>query len=246
MNLVEFLARRASVVAPIYRQSCPRCRKALSTCYCSVLRPFRSPVEFVILQHAEEARNPIATARMAHLSITNSHLFVGDGFAGCKSVDKLIADPMRRNYVLFPSATAQPLEAVIADTDAAGVGNEAKRRPVFWVLDAKWAQVPKMLRLSPNIRKLPMVKFSPNRRSTFQIRRQPHPDCLSTIESIYLVIERYLSFRGLNSSTEHQALLDVFHYFVRQQLDFVDVEGDVRHKVAKARRAERRRGGLTA
>ena len=235
MNLTEFLARRAALAVPGGRETCPRCRKALPTCYCHILKPFRSPVPFVILQHPDESRNAIATARMAHLSMTNSRLIVDRSFLGSKAVNELIEDPTHRHVLLYPSRDAIPMDQIFADA-----GKLATPPPVFWVLDAKWAQVPKMLRLSPNLHALPMAKFSPDRPSDFQIRRQPNPECLSTIEAIHLVIERFLSRSG-QQSTEHHALLDGFQYLVRQQLGFVDVERDSRHRAAKALRAARRR-----
>ena len=52
----------------------------------------------------------------------------------------------------------------------------AARRGQGYELQSQYvnAQVPKMLRLSPNVRAIPQVRFDPERASTFQIRRQPH------------------------------------------------------------------------
>lgn len=233
MNVAEYKARRAAMVEPRHREICPQCRKAVPTCYCHALRPFVAPASFVILQHYEEARNAIATARMAHLSIRNSEIIVGRSFAGHPRVDALIAAPERRNVMLYPSPDAMPIEALLED------GARDPRPLAFWVLDAKWAQVPKMLRLSPNVRAIPMVRFTPDRASFFQIRKQPHPSYLSTIESIFLVIER-LQRAQASSSTAHHALIDVFRYLVEQQLAFVDVDRDVRHRAAKALRRSRK------
>ena len=107
-----------------------------------------------------------------------------------------------------------------------------------------------MLRLSPNVRAIPKVAFTPSRPSQFQIRKQPKELCLSTIECIHHVIDRYVDLRGVpcvdraaggGVERPHDALLDVFQHLVRQQLGFVDVERDMRHRTAKARRAEWRR-----
>lgn len=186
----------------------------------------------MILQHYDEARNAIATARMAHLSMTNSRLIVGNHFGDDAAVNALIADTSQRNVVLYPKKNALPIEQVFAD-EAAG----DSRPLVFWVLDAKWSKVPKMLRLSPNVCSLPMVAFSPQCQSRFQIRRQPHPACLSTIEAIHAVIDRYVSVRQV-VGVDHQALLDVFQFFVDQQLAFVSAD-DKRHAAAKQKRSAR-------
>ncbi len=232
MNVAEYKARRAALVGPLHRETCPQCRKALPTCYCHALRPFVAPASFVILQHYDEARNAIATARMAHLSIQNSELIVGRSFAGNARVDALIAAPARRNVILYPSRDAMPIEGLLE------AGACDPRPLTFWVLDAKWAQVPKMLRLSPNVRAIPMVRFTPDRASFFQIRKQPHPAYLSTIESIFLVIDR-LRRAEASPSTAHHALIDVFRYLVEQQLGFVNVDRDMRHRAAKELRRSR-------
>lgn len=241
MNKAQYQARRAAMQAPTYRDLCPQCRKATKTCYCHAIKPFQAPFTFVILQHPDESKNAIATARMAHLSMTNSKLFVGRSFAEHNEINDLIASPAHRNFMLFPSANAVALEDLFADlplpSSPFGTG-ESQKPLVFWVLDAKWSQVPKMLRLSPNIRKIPMVKFEPDRLSQFQIRRQPRPAYLSTIESIYLVIERFRRNQP-KANTEHQALLDVFQYLVHQQLSFVNAD-DKRHYTARMHRAARR------
>lgn len=234
ITLAAFLAKRAAEPIFCQRPMCRKCKKALHTCYCAALRPFASPVPFVILQHSDEARNAIATARMAHLSMTNSELIIDRHFENNARVGALLADETHQHLILYPSADAMPLDEAIAQED--------DKRPItFWVLDAKWAQVPKMLRLSPNVRAIPRVKFNPEKASGFRIRRQPKKACLSTIESIHFVIEKYVAHHNLQGNA-HAALLDVFKHLVTQQLGFVHDEVDSRHAVAKAgRRARRQR-----
>lgn len=244
MNLQQYRARRAALATPTHRVVCPQCRKAVSTCYCARLKPFRAPVDFVILQHPEEARNTIATARMAHLSITNSKLLVGKDFSADRRVLDLFADETLRHVMLYPSPQATPIERLFDKRDE---GPRDDRRLVFWLLDAKWCKVPQMLRLSPNIKKMPMAVFKPSIASRFQIRRQPNPACLSTIESIHLVIDLVQKTLG-SGDRAHDALLDVFDWFVDFQLAFVGPGVDSRHAISKAARAKKRaeRGEATA
>ena len=233
MNLAEFKAIRAARAAPSPRPTCNRCRKAMATCYCHALQPFEAPVEFVILQHFAEFLNPIATGQMAHLAMTNSKLLVGREFAQDRRVDAMVNDLTRDSVLLYPSRDAVELDDFLANR-----GTDP--RPIsFWLLDVKWSQAAKMMRLSPNIQRLPKVRFSPDRVSQFQIRRQPNVHCLSTIESAFLVIDRYVRHQKIQT-TDHQALLDVFQYLVKQQLEFVDVKGDFRHTPARLRRQARR------
>lgn len=209
--------------APGYRDVCSKCRKAAVTCYCTALRPFTAPFPIGILQHPYEARNAIATARMTHLSILNSQIFVGPDFTNDSRVNALLNDPRYRHVMLFPSPEAIELDDCFAEAAA----NDSRQLYV-WVLDAKWHQVKQMLRLSSNIREIPMVKFTPEKESQFIIRKQPKTLCLSTIESVHLVLDRYFA-RIQSDNQEHHGLLTVFQHLVQQQIDYAKVVGDFRH-----------------
>lgn len=236
MNIADYKAKRSVDTLPPHRITCPKCWKCVVTCFCAKLQPFVSPTAFVIAQHLDEARNPIATARMAHMSVTNSTLIIDKDFGHNQVVERLLADTSKRNLMLYPSADALPIEQVFAES----LQPEAKP-PVFWILDTTWSYVPKMLRLSSTLRSVPMVKFTPEGSSRFQIRKQPHPNCMSTIESMYVVIERWIKYHGLQM-TEHHALIDVFQYMVEQQLAFGREKNDKRHLLTKAQRRSRRSG----
>lgn len=231
MNTQEYLLRRNALSPSEHRLKCDRCWKAVATCFCAQLRPFESPFPFVIVQHLHEARNPIATARMAHMSITNSRLIIDNEFSNNYAVEQLLAVPNVRNLVLYPSADALPIEEVFAEISA----NPGAKRPTFWVLDTIWSHVPKMLRLSPALRSIPMVKFKPDIASRFQIRQQPNPNCLSTIESMYLVIDRFLKHQNIKT-TDHHALIDVFQYMVQQQIHYGHVKNNRRQLLSQLRR----------
>jgi DTW domain-containing protein YfiP len=103
---------------------------------------------------------------------------------------------------------------------------------MLWVLDAKWGQVPQMLRRSTNLRGIPFVQFRPTLQSQFRVRRQPDRHCLSTIESIHYVIDRYCTLNGGNDR-RHDALLDVFRYLVEQQIEFAASRPSHRHTHAQ-------------
>lgn len=208
---------------PIHRTVCPQCRKAAVACYCKALRPFFAPFSVGILQHPYEARNAIATGRMTHLSVENSVLFVDKDFSDHRGLNALLADKTLRHVILYPSSNAAELD--VCFNESAPLDH---RRLFFWILDAKWQHVNQIMRLSKNLHSIPMVKFNPDRESQFIIRKQPKPICLSTIEAVHLVIDRYYAYKGL-PNREHSALLDVFQFLVQQQLEFAKTMGNFRH-----------------
>ena len=227
---LPIVLRTGYEIRPPHREVCWTCRKAAVACYCKALRPFTSPFPIGILQHPYEAQNSIATARMTHLSVLNSKIFVGKNFTYDSRVNELLDDPKWCHVILYPSQEAMDLDECFKGEPSIDA------RPLYvWVLDAKWQHVNAMLRLSPNLRKIPMIKFNPDRESQFIIRKQPKAVCLSTIESIHLVIDRYFSLKGMPNQ-EHHALLEVFQYLVQQQLEFARVKNDNRHIDNKNRR----------
>jgi DTW domain-containing protein YfiP len=73
-----------------------------------------------------------------------------------------------------------------------------------------------MYRQSRCLQTLPQVMFHPPRPSEFVIRKQPHVDCFSTIETIHHIIE----LMGTHPAGEHHRLMNVFRDMVQRQIDF--------------------------
>lgn len=185
MTKDEYLNKKKKRLQNI-RQSRPICIECLrpkKACFCSIITPFETNVHFRILMHPLEAkRKQVGTGRMANRALSNSKILVAEGFSDNLEVNALIEDIQTECFLLYPGAnslnlTNSPLKA------------QANKKIVIFILDSTWACSKKMLRLSPNLKELPKISFEPNYLSRFDIKRQPKEYCLSTIESIYRVIE---------------------------------------------------------
>jgi len=216
MNLQQFTeARQARLLAERQpRERCPDCRNAMRACYCEGIRHFESNPRFVILINRHEARRTIATARMAHLCLTNSLLFTGLDFTHHEELNAVIADPRNHCVVLYPRWDAVDLSAMSAPERKALIPDD--KELVVIVLDGTWAQAKRMRRFSENLADLPHVRFTPATPSAFGVRRQPKRDCYSTIEAIHQTID----LMGAPPSRHHDGLLNVFHSMVEQQKKF--------------------------
>jgi DTW domain-containing protein YfiP len=170
----------------------------------------------VILIHPVESRRRIATGRMAHLLLDNSWLIEGEDFSKSEKVLRLIADPDRKCMILYPGREAMDLD-VPETTFTLRQAAQSRSRLTVFVIDGTWATARKMMRLSLNLRDLPMIKFQPKEESRFQVRKQPEKHCLSTIEAIHTVIDR-LSPAG---ATAHDHLIELFLEMVERQKTFV-------------------------
>ncbi|MFE8600954.1 tRNA-uridine aminocarboxypropyltransferase [Archangium violaceum] len=187
------------------RSLCLRCLRPQSTCYCARVPQVDSRTRVVFLQHPRERRVAIGTARMAHLSLTNSELHVGVDFSGHARLEALAAHP-ERVAVLFPGEEAIPLE-------------EARLNPpeTLIVVDGTWPLARKLVKTNPLLAGLPRIGFVPRRPSNYRIRAEPAEHCVSTIEAVVEVLG------ALEGNQERfDTLLNPFEFMVDTQLDRQD------------------------
>lgn len=185
------------------RALCLRCRRALSACWCDPSSVQRTQAELVLLQHPRESRNPIGTARMAHLGVQDSKLRVGVRFAEDPAIQAMLADPTRRNVVLYPAANARPAAELR--------GQEASLR--IFILDGTWWQAKKLWNTNPWLHALPAYRLNPSAPGQYRIRREPAAHCLATIEAV----TQFLDVLG-DEEGAHEGLLRPFQAMVEKQI----------------------------
>jgi DTW domain-containing protein YfiP len=173
-----------------------------------------SPTRVVFVQHPRESRVPISTCRMAHLSLPNSEMHVALG-----GEDLALADDAA---VLFPS------------DDAVDVAKLDKPPSTLVVVDGTWSNARKVVERSPRLRALPRISLNPDRPGNYRIRKEPKPNCLSTIEAVALVLG-HLEGEPL----KFQPILSVFDRMVETQLGHIG-EGPSRHRRLRDRNTRRR------
>lgn len=203
-----------------YRLFCCRCRRPRSGCYCSLVQPFESEPRFIILTQPREAKHRLGTGRMAHLCLANSLLFEGVDFSDDIRVNREIIDPANCPVLLHLSSSSINLSRQLwSERQTLFPRN---RKLVVLVLDGTWKSVRKMIRLSKNLARLPMICFDPPTPSAYRIRREPRPQCYSTIEAIHQVIELFTSRLDHQAPflQPHDNLLAVFRSVIERQLTF--------------------------
>lgn len=168
---------------------------------------------FVFLMHPKEFKEEKAgTGRLTHLCLQDSEIHVGVGFDEHEDVQALIADPENFPMLVYPGAAARNLSA--GDLHPADLDG---RRLVVFLLDATWACAKKMLRLSPSLRRLPRVMFTPASPSRFVIKQQPVEGCLSTLEATHELLVA-LERSGLDCYPLPDQLLNLFGRMQDHQL----------------------------
>lgn len=77
-----------------------RCLQPDYGCYCGHIQRFDPKIEFVILIHPIEVRRRIATGRMSHLILENSHLISGENYTDHPLVNELIQSQSHQSVIL--------------------------------------------------------------------------------------------------------------------------------------------------
>lgn len=202
------------VELPYTRPMCYTCRKPGLVCICADIQPVSTRFRIVILQHPMEARNTISTARIVHLSLPGSRMFIGVDFSENNPFKRCLAEAPGPVYLVYPERGA-PEVAELAKAEAHWPGAV----PTFVLIDGTWAQARKIKNQNPILADLPRVALSPDRTSNYRIRKQPRPQCLSTVEATELLLSRLEGPRS-----RYQPMLDVFDRMIDRQLAFKKVD----------------------
>lgn len=210
------------VAAPEYRELCLRCRRPKTVCWCDAVTTVPSRTRVVFIQHPREAKVPISTCRMAHLSLPNSELHVALKAEGNPALEAICARP--GTAVLFPSDSATDVD----DLEAAP--------ETLVVVDGTWSNAKKVVEKSPLLSRLPRLKFFPDKPGNYRIRKEPEAHCLATIEATAFVLDRLEKAPG-----RYGVILSAFDAMVERQLDYIRTnEAGSRHKQRKKRNTVRK------
>jgi DTW domain-containing protein YfiP len=191
--------------------NCSRCEKSHDLCVCESIRPLKTRLHVLILQHPQEPDKDLGSARLAHLALPNSTLKIGLSWPNLKAALGKEAVPSRWAVLYLgsgaklngPPPTKMP---VLQFVDKKGMMLDqpisAKDLDGIVVLDGTWSQAKALWWRNAWLLKLRRVVLnSPNKSLYKELRKEPRRECLSTIESIAETLQ------ALNESAETSAAL---------------------------------------
>ncbi|MBX9754856.1 MAG: DTW domain-containing protein [Pseudomonadaceae bacterium] len=183
------------------RLRCERCQRPQSHCLCGLIPQLDSRTRVLILQHPDEAKHALNTARLAALGLCNAELRVAEQFA---ELPELLNDPAYHACLLFPGEGAQPLSAMAGSADP---------RPLLLVVpDGTWRKARKLLYLNPLLAALPRVALPEGLTSRYRLRKAPMAGALSTLEAIVTALN------VLEAPQQFEALLKPFDALIEGQI----------------------------
>ncbi|MBF4984744.1 DTW domain-containing protein [Nonlabens mediterrranea] len=199
-----------------YRNQCYTCMRPVSTCVCKHIEPLQTNTRFVILMHPKEyKKQKNGTGHMTNLQLENAEIIVGVDFNKHQRVNEILADQNNASFLLYPGKESFNLSTSNGTEMNVFMG----QRPYLFILDGTWPCARKMLKLSKNLQQLKRVSFDNTIKSKFIIKQQPESLCLSTIESVYTVLN--LLKAGDLENCETSKFLVPFEKMIAYQLDYM-------------------------
>ncbi|MBU2922308.1 DTW domain-containing protein [Winogradskyella psychrotolerans] len=186
-----------------------------STCICKHISPFQTKTRFIILMHPKEyKKEKNGTGHMTNLQLENSEIIVGIDFTNNKRVNDILSNE-KSAFLLYPGKDNFNLSI----KKSSEINSFMEGTPHIFILDGTWPCARKMLKLSKNLQKLKRVSFDNKIKSKFIIKQQPESLCLSTIESVYTVLN--LLKEGNVEQCETKDFLIPFEKMIDYQLDYI-------------------------
>jgi len=155
------------------------------------------------------------TGHMTKLQLQNSEIIVGVDFTHHKRVNEILNGQNKSNFLLYPGKDNFNL----SKRNSSEVISFMSEAPIIFLLDGTWPCARKMLKLSKNLQKLKRISFDKKIKSKFIIKQQPKSDCLSTIESVYTVLN-LLKESGIEQC-ETKDFLAPFEKMIDYQLECI-------------------------
>lgn len=179
--------------------NCSRCEKLQDLCVCESIRPLKTRLHVLILQHPQEPDKDLGSARIAHLALPNSTLKIGLSWPNLKAALGKEAVPSRWAVLYLGSGAKlngppQSKPPVLQFVDKKGMILNQPISPKdldgIVVLDGTWSQAKALWWRNAWLLKLKRVILnSPNKSLYKELRKEPRRECLSTIESIAETLE---------------------------------------------------------
>ncbi|MFD2228867.1 tRNA-uridine aminocarboxypropyltransferase [Alkalimarinus sediminis] len=167
------------------RARCNQCQNPLVSCICKWISPVFNNTAIVILQHPDEVKKPLGTAKIVSLSLQNAIIKVGVDFSTDTQLHSLIDSPERDLAILYPSDSALDLQDWCKKSESNNADNATPNgNKTLVVLDGTWRNTREIMNVNPALKTIPTVKLAPLNQSNYRIRKAPFAGSLATVEAI--------------------------------------------------------------
>lgn len=198
---------------PGRRVRCERCQRPFSHCLCAHIPFIETRTRVLVLQHPDEARHPLNTARLAVLGLRNSEMWVGEHFPELEAQIALYPSAI----LLFPKREGDvrllgDSRARLEELDRSESAPASCGRRLLIVPDGTWRKARRLVQINPVLEPLSRLSLPEGDPSEYRVRKAREAGAVSTIEAIV----RALSL--LEPAADLQSLLTPFNVMIEQQI----------------------------
>jgi DTW domain-containing protein YfiP len=167
-------------------ETCNRCYRKKTSCICAKITAFDSQLKVTILQHPQEQFKVLNSARLAHLLLANSRIFVGLSWPNFKKIAGPDEAPSQWG-VLFLKTSRDDGAAPVAviNRKKGRVADPSFLRGII-AIDGTWKQAKALWWRNPWLARINRISLNPGRAS---LRPQVKGEGLSTIEALAFALE---------------------------------------------------------
>lgn len=176
------------------RDTCYKCYRPVKACFCQEILPFQTNSKIVLLMHPlESKKSHIGTGRMAHVALKNSEIIIDKDFDDNPRFIQLLDSEEYFPVLLYPGP-----ESLNINDEKLPQDFFTGKKPLIFILDGTWPCAKTMMKNTKKLHSLKSISFNFNTESKFSIKQQPAKYCLSTIESIYYLLQG-LQYQNIES-----------------------------------------------
>lgn len=192
---------------------CPVCQKKGEFCLCKYITKVDSGIKFVLLMHPKEVKkNHTGTGWITRASLEGCEIVEGLDFTNSNRLNKMLNDPQYFPVLLYPGEDAW-------NASKPGFVEEVNGRTILAIIiDATWFCSRKIIEHNPQLLNLPKVSFAGEYRSIFTFKKEPRPECVSTIETCYYLTKELQTVGLANKACDPEPLMNVFKEMIKNQL----------------------------
>lgn len=201
------------------RPRCVCCQRPASHCLCRHIHSVSHQTAILILQHPDEQRHPLNTARLAALSLKQAEIWTDHSFEG---LPQRLAQA-RAPCLLFPGPQAMTLPTSGVDPTPSFAWPD-----LLIVPDGTWRQAGRLVRSHALLASLPRLVLPEGMPSRYRLRRAVQPGAVSTLEAIVRTLEIF------EPDVNFQPVLHLFDAMIEQQIKSMGEATYARHLALQA------------
>ena len=160
----------------------------------------------------EVKKNHTGTGWITRASLKDCEIVEGLDFSNSTRLNKMLNDPQYFPVLLYPGEDAW-------NAKKEGFSEKVNGRTILAIIiDATWFCSRKIIEHNPELLKLPKLSFYGEYRSIFTFKKEPRPECVSTIETCYYLIKELQTTGLANKECNPEPLMTVFKEMIKNQL----------------------------